>query len=276
MILGWLRPGKVGSARINLKRLQLNLRPLFFAVFLFLVFYFLTAQGMMMFKWLSLSCFVLAVPVFMLFFGTPGCCMNGGFVSKLSKKTIAMPTHQKQPLFSFKLAQEEDLPLLFTWFHREHIAQLWPEPKAWPDFQQKWQKNITQDSRHCFIVYLDTVPVGYIHYYYVDADDRKKFFESNILDSAVGLDLFIGEPEYLGKGYGTKMLQAFIEFLKQREPDCKMIIIDPATDNTRAIACYEKVGFKKDKVYVVSYGTVDGPGPIVLMMYEISQEQKVH
>ena len=40
------------------------------------------------------------------------------------------------------------------------------------------------------------------------------------------VDLFVAGSGYLNKGYGTQ------------------ILIDPASDNKRAIHCYEKAGFK--------------------------------
>ncbi len=57
------------------------------------------------------------------------------------------------------------------------------------------------------------------------------------------LDLFIGEEDYLNKGYGTKIVKCFVNKLLT-EFKAKMILIDPSCSNKRAIRCYEKSGFK--------------------------------
>lgn len=170
--------------------------------------------------------------------------------------------------FVFKSLVLKDLPLLFAWFAQPYIAQLWPEPKTYAEFETKWVENIKRD--HKFIAYIDNKPIAYIQYYHVTDKDRAAFSHSIIPEPSVGCDLFIGDPGYLGKGYGTQLLQQFIHHVQQAESACKAMIIDPASDNYRAIVCYEKVGFKKIGTYVVEYGTIAGPGPIELMIYHIA------
>lgn len=167
--------------------------------------------------------------------------------------------------FIFKPVELKDLPLLFTWFCQPYIAQLWPEPKAYAEFETKWTEHIQRD--HKFVAYIGDKPVAYLQYYHVTNEDRTKFHSVHIPEPSVGCDLFIGDPEYLGKGYGTELIKQFIQYVRQAEPTCKAMIIDPASDNYRAIACYKKVGFEKIGTYVVSYGTSTGPGPIDLMIY---------
>ena len=58
------------------------------------------------------------------------------------------------------------------------------------------------------------------------------------------MDLFIGEEDYLDKGYGTDIVKAFAVYIFENFP-ATTIFIDPAITNTRAIRCYEKAGFKK-------------------------------
>lgn len=56
------------------------------------------------------------------------------------------------------------------------------------------------------------------------------------------LDFFIGAPDYLGKGLGSKILE---QFLTQEIYDhFTQVIVDPHTDNKSAIKCYQKAGFQ--------------------------------
>lgn len=115
-----------------------------------------------------------------------------------------------------------------------------------------------------FILYRDKKPVGYIQYYYIDPESEKTGkYLPELFPNSVGTDQFIGEPDLIGKGLGTKMITLFIEYLRKIEPQVAIIIVDPDLDNAGAIRCYEKVGFKKILVYDTSYG------PCLLMQYDL-------
>lgn len=170
--------------------------------------------------------------------------------------------------FTFKPVTKADLPLLFEWFAQPYIEKLWKEPKEYATFEAKYLKDIASKRIIPFIGYIQDEPVAFIQYHHTDEIDRGLAPEANIPVDSVGIDLFIGNPDYLNKGYGTKLLQEFMVFVKGLEPQCQAIIIDPATDNDRAIACYKKVGFKTIGERMAPYGpTGDGPGPILLMIY---------
>jgi len=57
------------------------------------------------------------------------------------------------------------------------------------------------------------------------------------------MDIFIGEEDYLNQGYGTVIVKAFVKYVFEYFI-AKILLIDPAESNKRAIHCYEKAGFK--------------------------------
>lgn len=61
-----------------------------------------------------------------------------------------------------------------------------------------------------------------------------------------GMDQFIGEPVYWGKGIGTKLVQSASAYIME-SLGAEAIAMDPRVNNERAIKCYEKCGFKKVK-----------------------------
>lgn len=186
---------------------------------------------------------------------------------------------QSSDTFTFKAVTDADLPFLFSWFGQPYIAELWKEPN-WEMFNKKYKSHIASQHIFPFFACIAEKPIGYIKYHHVNNEDRQHFPDINIPEFAIGLDLFIGEPEYLGKGYGTRLLTEFIQFVKRAEPRCTTITIDPAIDNHRAIACYKKAGFETMGTYITTYGpTGEGPGPILLMMYTFPNQishQKSH
>ena len=64
-----------------------------------------------------------------------------------------------------------------------------------------------------------------------------------ITKNVYGVDLFIGEPDYWGQGIGTSIMKIITQYLFNKK-QAYSIILDPHIDNSRAIRCYEKVGFK--------------------------------
>jgi aminoglycoside 6'-N-acetyltransferase len=57
------------------------------------------------------------------------------------------------------------------------------------------------------------------------------------------IDLFLG-PGHLGQGLGADAVRTVARYLIEARGHHR-ITIDPATDNTRAIRCYEKAGFER-------------------------------
>ena len=74
----------------------------------------------------------------------------------------------------------------------------------------------------------------------------------------MGIDQFIGDENYINKGYGTEIIHLFVKKLFNY-PNIKKIITDVDPDNHRAIRCYQKVGF-----YIIK--EVDTPEGYALLM----------
>jgi RimJ/RimL family protein N-acetyltransferase len=105
------------------------------------------------------------------------------------------------------------------------------------------------------------VPIGFIQYYH--ASQVGDGWWPDELPGTVGTDQFIGEKEYINRGYGTAMLQAFVRELQAR-PEIKKIITEADPQNARAIQCYVNAGFR----FVKEIHTPDG----VSNLYEFTKE----
>ena len=85
----------------------------------------------------------------------------------------------------------------------------------------------------------NSIKIGYIQSYFLE--NSKKFLISDI---SKGIDLFIGEENFLNQGIGTAALKIFLRNYVFIDDSVKYACIDPEVKNKRAIRAYEKVGFK--------------------------------
>ena len=92
-----------------------------------------------------------------------------------------------------------------------------------------------------FLILVDGVAIGQIQMYRIDDyPEYKKVIDVN--ESAAGVDLFIGEKEYLHKGFGSVIIKHFLNdyvFTKFKVGSC---IMGPNPNNIAAIKAYQKVG----------------------------------
>lgn len=132
-------------------------------------------------------------------------------------------------MISFRPLEESDYQFLLTWLQRPHVKKWWDDGD---DTLTKVSRHYSSDPDTTFRYIFESDghrPIGYIQYYLEP-------------ERVVGIDLFIGEPAFLNQGIGTAVVTAFVEMVCAR-CDPKKIVIDPEPMNTRAIRCYEKVGF---------------------------------
>ena len=172
---------------------------------------------------------------------------------------------KSEPIFTFKRLTQEDLPLLYIWFKKPHVAKWWLTPEKDEDFFTKFLERIRSVSTFPFLVLMSNKPIGYIQYYRINTP--REIAESWIpenQETTVGTDQFIGEEDSIGKGYGTLFIKEFMTYLTTTlDPTITTIIVDPSVDNFAAIRCYEKVGFMHLGTYKTWWGQT------VLMKYEI-------
>lgn len=147
---------------------------------------------------------------------------------------------------NFKNFTQQDLPLFIEWAKKPHVKDTW-FIDGYESLDKYTQKTTSNGYDYPFIIYISNRPIGYIQcsdlYAYKTLYPNPKGIFVNEEPGTFCLDLFIGETEYLNKGYGTEIVKLFVDKLSS-EFKAKKILIDPACTNKRAIRCYEKAGFK--------------------------------
>ena len=143
-----------------------------------------------------------------------------------------------------------DVALWEQWVVKPQVKETWfIEGYLSPDCI--YEKLAGNGYDYPYIIQVDDKPIGYIqctdlYTYRMVATELVGVFRQED-PGTYGIDLFIGEEDFLDKGYGTKIIKAFVQKILKELP-AKQIVIDPEVSNKRAIRCYEKAGFKFVKI----------------------------
>jgi RimJ/RimL family protein N-acetyltransferase len=148
---------------------------------------------------------------------------------------------------TFRKLTEADLPLLHRWLNTPHVSQWWEvDGKRNPEYNDVISHFIPRiGSRklvNYYLVLYDARPVAYIQSCSMDNFPTEKTM-LKIHANAVGIDTFIGEVDFLHKGFGSAYIRQFLRDVIFREPGITSCIIDPEPMNKIAIRAYEKAGF---------------------------------
>lgn len=133
----------------------------------------------------------------------------------------------------------EDLNIMGVWLAQDYIKKFWGDPKDWI---KEISENISTDWVKYFIVECDT-PIGFLQYYETDKAPQGEWSDEPI--GTVGIDYLIGDIEFLGKGYGSKIVRLLVDFIKSKN-EYDFIVADPILENVSSVKVLENNGFKQN------------------------------
>jgi RimJ/RimL family protein N-acetyltransferase len=168
----------------------------------------------------------------------------------------------------YRPLRHDDLPLMHRWLNRG-------EALRWYGLRSTTLDEIVAEygplidgrepTRPFAITYAGR-PIGYVQTYLVR--DHPEYAEAiGVPADSAGVDLFIGEDEFLHRGLGTALLRRFLReviFADERVGRC---VLGPDPANAAAIRAYEKIGFR----YLKTVRVPDQEAPEYLM--EITREE---
>lgn len=134
-------------------------------------------------------------------------------------------------------ATPEDVALLRHWDAQPHVIDSDPND----DWQWETELLRTPPWRESLIAEVDGRPVGFLEI--IDPELEDSHYWGDCGPGLRAIDIWIGEADDLGQGFGTRMMTMAIERCFA-DPGVTGIINDPLVGNVRARRFYERLGFR--------------------------------
>jgi len=140
------------------------------------------------------------------------------------------------PGIRLRAATPEDLSLLQRWDEQPHVLD------ADPNDDWGWETELhrSPDWREHLIGEVDGRPIGFVQI--IDPAREDSHYWGDAPSFLRAIDIWIGEPDALGKGYGTVMMRQTLERCF-KDASVQAVLIDPLASNTAVHRFYERLGF---------------------------------
>jgi aminoglycoside 6'-N-acetyltransferase len=136
---------------------------------------------------------------------------------------------------TYRALAASDEALLRRWLNMPHVKQWWGDPEL---ALREALSHFDERPIQVLVFAVDDVPLGYIRVYRTAGEAHFDDLPSD----ARGIDIYIGEPDHVGKGTGTRVIADFSGRLLAFDARPEVITaLDP--ENRRAIRAFEKAGF---------------------------------
>ena len=141
-------------------------------------------------------------------------------------------------MLSLRPAGPSDADMLRRWDNTPHVAENYGD-----DPKEDWEAELGRDVdwREWLIAEVDGRPIGIVQILDPARDEHQ--YWGDVSPGLRAIDIWIGEAEFLGKGYGTKMMRRALDKCFAA-PNVTAVLIDPLEANTRARRFYERLGFR--------------------------------
>jgi aminoglycoside 6'-N-acetyltransferase len=139
-----------------------------------------------------------------------------------------------------RIATPSDAPLLRVWDAKQHVIDASGDPDE-NRFDWEYEAPRALSWRELLIGEENGRPIGFVQI--IDPLEEETHYWGDCDPNLRALDIWIGEENDLGCGFGTEMMHLAIARCFAN-PHVTAILIDPLADNARALRFYERLGFR--------------------------------
>lgn len=160
------------------------------------------------------------------------------------------------PSVEFRPLTRDDLALLHRWLNEPHVVATYGlgRGRTLAEVAEKYGPLAGgSDRTRPFVILVGGKPAGYVQTYRI-LDHPEYAREVGVADESHGLDLFLGEPDLVGRGLGPRVIRTFATTRIFAVTDAVAVVCDPPSSNRRSVRALEKAGF-------VLWRTIVPPSP---------------
>ena len=169
--------------------------------------------------------------------------LTKGWLSMMKTDNFGNGEERNRPRLVLRNATLNDLETIQRWGKAEHVRKSIGDY----DFDEwNWEYELPRNPswRYQLIAQVDNTPIGFVqiidplleetHYWGLDCEPNLR-----------ALDVWIGEEDFLGKGWGTRILTlALNDYCFSDGSGAEAVLVDPKMSNTRAHVFYQRLGFE--------------------------------
>ena len=147
---------------------------------------------------------------------------------------------------SFRPLRSSDLDLMHRWLNTPHVRRWWYDEGTSPrEIEGKYLPLIEgRDAAKPFVILYREKPIGHIQWYRTSDEDDGEYASLVAVENAAGVDMFIGETEYLYQDLGQHIIRRLLSEHVFSGPGVEVCAIGPEPNNAAAVRAYEKAGFR--------------------------------
>jgi aminoglycoside 6'-N-acetyltransferase len=144
-----------------------------------------------------------------------------------------------------------DFALIMRWRAMPHVHAWWDPDDPVPDMDEVLRHyRPTTDPEHpttgC-VIELDGRPIGYLQFYrwaaWIRDPPAEGVLDIPLAEDPWGLDVYIGEPDLVGIGLGSRAVALACRHLDEAH-GARVVMLTTEVDNLRAQAAYRRAGFR--------------------------------
>lgn len=153
-----------------------------------------------------------------------------------------------ETIISFRPLTRLDFAMMADWLREPHVAEWWNVPPSIEGVERELGACVDgSDPTRVFIILVTDRPVGFIQVYRLD--DNPAYAAAVGVENGAGVDLFIGDPNAVGGGFGSTVLRTFLDkVVWPGYPDISRCMAGPSDRNLRSQRAFEKAGFARVRV----------------------------
>ena len=155
---------------------------------------------------------------------------------------------------NFRPLEKTDFKLFAEWLGEPHVSKWWHEPATVEHVSHEYGACTDGDfTTAVYVVQYGTKPIGIIQSFKLESyPETAKLLSMN---GAVSIDYLIGDSDYIGQGYGTKMIQQFVSsIVRKNYPGASGVATSAEVLNYASIGALAKAGFKPGEIVTGEHG----------------------